>query len=597
MPRNRTARKRHYRKMPEVVARSPEALKRALTLHQTGNLLEAAAIYKAVLASKPDHYDCLHLLGIVAYQRGDHGEAIRLIDKALAVKPDFANAYNTRGNVLKEMEELNKALESYNTAVLINPNHFDALHNIGSTLQHLQRFHEAVASYDRALVKHPDHPKTLSARGYCLYKLGRLDESLVSLDKALAIIPNDSEGYEHRGNANYDAFGYLDEASARYDRAFALIIRGNILSETGRFDEALASYDKAQVTCRRTVGLRHDFPEAWTGLSYALIALERWADAESACHNALASQPDCPMAWNNLAHVLIALDRWDEAEYSCRKALALQPDYTGAWLNLCHTLIRLQRWDEAEEACRMAVTLNPDLSEAWRYLARVLRGQGRSVEAAEVACCGSILLSPDHADSSIAEANLLRLQEAVDKMVFEATSGDSQFILSQDYIRALHHVAMNRLSKHPGEYRAGPVFIGNLHILPPNWSEIPALMGDLCGYVNDNWINRDSIHLSAFVLWRLALIHPFPDGNGRIARAVSSAIFCIKRRGFPDGKKNIIAHICSIDRDGYFACLNHAHQTFSQNQNVDEAIEPVEQWLSSMLAAQLSKYARNDQPS
>jgi Fic family protein len=48
----------------------------------------------------------------------------------------------------------------------------------------------------------------------------------------------------------------------------------------------------------------------------------------------------------------------------------------------------------------------------------------------------------------------------------------------------------------------------------------------LCEYINDNW--QSTVHLAAYVLWKMNWIHPFADGNGRTARAVSYVVLSIR---------------------------------------------------------------------
>ena len=49
----------------------------ALALHQAGRLTEAEPLYRKVLQAQPRHFDSLHLLGVIHYQRGEHQAAVR----------------------------------------------------------------------------------------------------------------------------------------------------------------------------------------------------------------------------------------------------------------------------------------------------------------------------------------------------------------------------------------------------------------------------------------------------------------------------------------------------------------------------------------
>ncbi|MGA9009699.1 MAG: hypothetical protein WB495_23155 [Xanthobacteraceae bacterium] len=55
----------------------------ASKLHQDGRFREAEYIYKQILATPLDHFDCLHPLGVALHQLGDHARAVRLIAQAL----------------------------------------------------------------------------------------------------------------------------------------------------------------------------------------------------------------------------------------------------------------------------------------------------------------------------------------------------------------------------------------------------------------------------------------------------------------------------------------------------------------------------------
>ena len=130
------------------------------------------------------------------------------------------------------------------------------------------------------------------------------------------------------------------------------------------------------------------------------------------------------------------------------------------------------------------------------------------------------------------------------------------------------------------DYRKRPVFIHLSSHTPPYWDEVPALMSSLCRYVNENWVNRDVIHLCAFVFWRLLWIHPFIDGNGRTARSLCYIIFGIKEPLLANRfvtKKILRSH--GFGR----SYLENAHRVFFETRCIDKALRPIEQWFGQML--------------
>ncbi len=193
-------------------------IRQAISYHQQGRLDDAERLYGLILQAEHDHFDALHLLGVLMHQRGQCEAALNLIAKALAINSQSADAYANQGRILGTLERLDEALESYDRALALQPDYAEALYDRAKILHALDRHEEALASYDGVLALRPNEAEVFNSRGVILHCLKRHDEALASCDRALALRP---------------------------DYAETLYNRGNILSELGRFDEALASYDGA----------------------------------------------------------------------------------------------------------------------------------------------------------------------------------------------------------------------------------------------------------------------------------------------------------------------------------------------------------------
>lgn len=181
--------------------------------------------------------------------------------------------------------------------------------------------------------------------------------------------------------------------------------------------------------------------------------------------------------------------------------------------------------------------------------------------------------------------NIYRLHELVDSIVAGVQQG-SRFSLSEDLVKRMHAVAMNGLLEQPGEYRTAAVRINNSPHKCPNWIEVPAHMTSLCEYLSQNWEARDLVHLSAFVMWRLNWIHPFPNGNGRTARAASYLVLCARHGALLPPKENLIEQI-QKNKDPYYALLRRADDIYEAAQSVDHALAEFEQYMSDLLKKQL----------
>lgn len=182
--------------------------------------------------------------------------------------------------------------------------------------------------------------------------------------------------------------------------------------------------------------------------------------------------------------------------------------------------------------------------------------------------------------------NLYNLQSEVDGIVTGMAQANSRFLLSEETIRSLHRIALHRLLDEAGSYRKVAVSLNGSPYVPPNWIEVPALMGTLCGYVNENWEHADLIHLSAFCLWRMNWVHPFRNGNGRIARAVCYMVMCAKHGKLLPTKNTVVQQIMSLKPE-HDALLRQADGVYASSQDIKLTVQGLEQFLTRLLTIQL----------
>lgn len=100
-------------------------------------------------------------------------------------------------------------------------------------------------------------------------------------------------------------------------------------------------------------------------------------------------------------------------------------------------------------------------------------------------------------------------------------------IVDPTLLRSLHYmVTSHDLTKRPGRYRRGPVYVqqestGDIVHEGADAAAVPALMDELANSVvltGDTLIDAAMAHLN------FVLIHPFKDGNGRMARVLQSLV-------------------------------------------------------------------------
>ncbi len=312
----------------------------------------------------PNHFDSLHLVGVIYSQRGNHVESVRQIDLALKINPKAAYAHSNRGNILMKLQRLDEALASFDKAIALKPDSAEAFNDRGNALQKLNRLDDALASYDKAIALKSDYPEAFNNRGLALQELNRLDDALASYDKAIALKSDYAEAFYNRGNALQE-LNRLDDALASYDKAIALKPdyagafnnRGPALQKLNRLDDALASYDKA-------IAYKSGYAEAFNNRGLALQELNRLDDALASYDKAIALKSGYAEAFNNRGLALQELNRLDKALASYDKAIALKPDYAEAFYNRGSILRELDRLDDALASYDKAIALKPDYAEA-----------------------------------------------------------------------------------------------------------------------------------------------------------------------------------------------------------------------------------------
>jgi Flp pilus assembly protein TadD len=324
-----------------------QAFEQAVQQHRSGQLPEAEAIYRQILAVQPAHADALHLLGVLAQQTGNPAPAVELIRQAIALNPRASHFQNNLGNALRELGRRDEALAAYEAALRLDPQSADAQGNLGSVLRETGRLEEAIQAYQKSLALNPDDADTWSNLGDALREHGRFDSAVTACRRAQQLAPGRSEPSINLGAALHaqgkfeEAVNALQEAQRLAPGSAKVLYNlGASLRAAGRLEEAIAAYQAA-------IQLQPGSSEAYNNLGDILGEQQKFAEAIAAFRIALRLQPDNAEAQGNLGVALMLHGQLEPATVACRAALHLRPADPGCRLNLAFMLLLQGKYEEA----------------------------------------------------------------------------------------------------------------------------------------------------------------------------------------------------------------------------------------------------------
>jgi len=209
------------------------------------------------------------LAGIYGLRRADEAlaRAKQAMATAEALLPETAETSYVEGGIALAEYRLDEAARYLRRAVELKPGYAEAAGWLGMTMAFVGRFGEVAAVLERACELDPLAPYPYAMFGFCRLLAGEPEAGEALADQALAF-----DGRHTLG----------------------LWVRGNVLAALGRFDEAVASFERAVAASQRG-GMVHGM----LGWAYALAGRP---DAARGVLDELAARPEgaptvVPEAW------------------------------------------------------------------------------------------------------------------------------------------------------------------------------------------------------------------------------------------------------------------------------------------------------------
>lgn len=135
---------------------------------------------------------------------------------------------------------------------------------------------------------------------------------------------------------------------------------------------------------------------------------------------------------------------------------------------------------------------------------------------------------------------------------------DPHFIYADGFLRSMHFMMINHdLTKNPGRWRPGPIYVrderkGEIVYEGPDFELVPRLITELNDQLNASEEYPPMVR-AAMAHLNLVMVHPFSDGNGRMARCLQTLV--LAREGILESEFSSIEEYLGRNTQDYYDIL------------------------------------------
>jgi Fic family protein len=193
-------------------------------------------------------------------------------------------------------------------------------------------------------------------------------------------------------------------------------------------------------------------------------------------------------------------------------------------------------------------------------LARAIQGSN-GIEGYQVAEDDAAAALDGDGPISADEETFLEIQGYRQALGYVLAMGDTEYAtFDATEIRAMHYMMLSHdHAKSPGRYRKGPIYVHderNDRVVyeGPDAADVPKLVNALVDSLHTG-VNNDPVVRSAMAHLNLVMIHPFRDGNGRMARTLATLVLTRSDIGEPEFSS--IEEWLGANTEDYYSVLAH----------------------------------------
>jgi tetratricopeptide (TPR) repeat protein len=218
-------------------------------------------ILERLVAAYPNDERAHFNLGGYYFGQQDFTQAIQHYKKATEIAPDYSTAFNILGYAYRQNEAYSDAENAFKKYIELIPNDPNPYDSYAELLLKMGRFDEAITQYNKALAIEPNFINSHFGIAAALAYQGKANEAQAELQKITSKARSDGE----RRTALFGQMvvaadsGKLDQALSEVDKQYELgqktndipamagdlQLKGNVLLEMGRYDDARKAYEDA----------------------------------------------------------------------------------------------------------------------------------------------------------------------------------------------------------------------------------------------------------------------------------------------------------------------------------------------------------------
>jgi len=217
----------------------------------------------------------------------------------------------------------------------------------------------------------------LLVEGKGLYDAGKYEEAIASFDKALEIKPKFADVWNSKGDALRGLKKY-EEAVTSYDKAIEADPKnaGAWVNKGIVLRIDLSRHNDAIASFDKAIEIDPKNAGAWNHKGNVLSTLSREDDAFACYDKATEIDPKDAVFWSNKGIALRILKKYEESIASFDKATEIDSEYAYTWRNKAVTLRKLERYDDAMMCYDKAIKIDPKDATAWKGMRITLKKLG-----------------------------------------------------------------------------------------------------------------------------------------------------------------------------------------------------------------------------